>query len=55
MFVLVELAALNYIDAALVGTNIYTEFLHRRGDGLHHVKEWVADCEKELQEYRKRG
>ena len=39
----------------LVGTNIYTEFLDRRGDGLHHVKEWVVDCEKELQEYRRCG
>ena len=39
----------------LVGTNIYTEFLDRRGDGLHHIKEWVDDCEKELEEYRKRG
>jgi methylmalonyl-CoA/ethylmalonyl-CoA epimerase len=39
----------------LVGTNIYTEFLNRRGDGLHHVKEWVDDCGKELEEYRKRG
>ena len=39
----------------LVGTNIYTEFLDRRGDGLHHIKEWVDDCQKELEEYRKRG
>jgi glyoxalase/bleomycin resistance protein/dioxygenase superfamily protein len=39
----------------LVGTNIYTEFLDRRGDGLHHIKEWVGDCQKELEEYRKRG
>jgi methylmalonyl-CoA/ethylmalonyl-CoA epimerase len=39
----------------LVGTNIYTEFLNRRGDGLHHIKEWVDDCQKELEEYRKRG
>jgi methylmalonyl-CoA/ethylmalonyl-CoA epimerase len=39
----------------VVGTNIYTDFLDRRSDGLHHVKEWVVDCEKELQEYRKRG
>ena len=35
----------------LVGTNIYTEFLDRRGDGLHHIKEWVDDCQKELEEY----
>jgi methylmalonyl-CoA/ethylmalonyl-CoA epimerase len=39
----------------VTGTNIYTEFLDRRGDGLHHVKEWVDDCQKELQEYRSRG
>jgi methylmalonyl-CoA/ethylmalonyl-CoA epimerase len=32
------------------------EFLERRdGDGLHHVKEWVEDCQKELLEYKKRG
>ena len=39
----------------LEGTNIYTEFLDRHGDGLHHVKEWVDDCQKELEEYRSRG
>jgi glyoxalase/bleomycin resistance protein/dioxygenase superfamily protein len=39
----------------LVGTNIYTEFLDRHGDGLHHVKEWVDDCQKALKEYRNRG
>ena len=39
----------------LTGKNIYTDFLDRRGDGLHHVKEWVDDCQKELAEYRARG
>jgi methylmalonyl-CoA/ethylmalonyl-CoA epimerase len=40
----------------VTGTNIYTKFLERRdGDGLHHVKEWVEDCQKELLEYKKRG
>ena len=39
----------------VTGTNIYTDFLDRHGEGLHHVKEWVDDCQQELQEYRKRG
>lgn len=37
------------------GTNIYTEFLDRHGEGLHHVKERVDDCQKELEDYRTRG
>jgi hypothetical protein len=37
------------------GTNIYTEFLDRHGDGLHHVKEWVDDCQKSIEEFRARG
>jgi methylmalonyl-CoA/ethylmalonyl-CoA epimerase len=37
------------------GTNIYTEFLDRHGDGLHHVKEWVDDCQKALEEFKSRG
>jgi glyoxalase/bleomycin resistance protein/dioxygenase superfamily protein len=37
------------------GTNIYTEFLDRHGDGLHHVKEWVDDCQKALDEFKSRG
>jgi Glyoxalase/Bleomycin resistance protein/Dioxygenase superfamily len=39
----------------VTGTNIYTEFLERHGDGLHHVKEWVDDCQKELEAYQARG
>jgi methylmalonyl-CoA/ethylmalonyl-CoA epimerase len=39
-----------------VVNDVEKEFLERRdGDGLHHVKEWVEDCQKELLEYKKRG
>jgi len=29
--------------------------LDRHGDGLHHVKEWVDDCQKSIEEFRARG
>jgi methylmalonyl-CoA/ethylmalonyl-CoA epimerase len=39
----------------LTGVNIYTDFLDRHGEGLHHIKEWVDDCSSALDEYRNRG
>jgi len=39
----------------LKGPNIYYEFLEKKGEGLHHIKEWVDDPEKTVQEYAQRG
>ena len=39
----------------LKGPNIYYEFLEKKGEGLHHIKEWVDDCQKTLEEYQKKG
>jgi hypothetical protein len=39
----------------LEGPNIYQEFLEKKGDGLHHIKEWVDDCQKSIEEYRRKG
>ncbi|SEG91525.1 Glyoxalase/Bleomycin resistance protein/Dioxygenase superfamily protein [Thermomonospora echinospora] len=39
------------------GPTIYEEFLDRRGEGLHHIKEQISDdrIEAELADYRSRG
>lgn len=37
------------------GYSIYDEHLERRGEGLHHVKLWHADCRKALAAYAARG
>lgn len=37
------------------GPNIYYEFLEEKGEGLHHIKEWVEDCQKTIEEYRMKG
>ncbi len=39
----------------LNGPNIYSDFLDKHGEGLHHLKEWVDDCERVIGEYRKKG
>ena len=39
----------------LSGENVYTEFLKKKGEGIHHIKEWVDDCEAAIAEYRKKG
>jgi len=39
----------------LTGPNIYEEFLETRGEGLHHIKEWVDDCQRVIDEYAKKG
>ena len=39
----------------LTGENVYTRFLAKKGEGIHHIKEWVDDCAATIEEYRKRG
>jgi methylmalonyl-CoA/ethylmalonyl-CoA epimerase len=39
----------------LTGYSIYDEFLERKGEGLHHVKLYHADCAKAVAGYERRG
>jgi len=39
----------------LTGYSIYDEFLERKGEGLHHVKLYHADCAKAVADYGRRG
>jgi hypothetical protein len=39
----------------LSGESVYTHFLKKKGEGIHHIKEWVDDCAQVVAEYRKRG
>jgi methylmalonyl-CoA/ethylmalonyl-CoA epimerase len=39
----------------LSGESVYTHFLDKKGEGIHHIKEWVDDCALAIQEYRKKG
>ncbi len=39
----------------LKGPNVYYDFLKKKGEGIHHIKEWVEDCKKTLEEYKKKG
>jgi methylmalonyl-CoA/ethylmalonyl-CoA epimerase len=39
----------------LTGYSIYDEFLERKGEGLHHVKLYHADCAKAVADYERRG
>lgn len=39
----------------LEGHSTYDDFLDKKGEGLHHIKEWVDDCEKAINEYRQKG
>jgi methylmalonyl-CoA/ethylmalonyl-CoA epimerase len=39
----------------LTGYSIYDEHLERRGEGLHHIKNFHADCQKALADYARRG
>ena len=39
----------------LTGYSIYDEHLERRGEGLHHIKLYHADCAKAVREYAARG
>jgi hypothetical protein len=39
----------------LSGESVYTRFLEKKGEGIHHIKEWVDDCAAALEQYRKKG
>ena len=39
----------------LKGPNIYEEFLAKKGDGIHHFKEWVEDPLATVKEYAEKG
>jgi methylmalonyl-CoA/ethylmalonyl-CoA epimerase len=39
----------------LTGPNVYFDFLEKKGEGIHHIKEWVDDCQKTIAEYREKG
>ena len=39
----------------LSGESVYTRFLAKKGEGIHHIKEWVDDCAVTIEEYRKKG
>jgi methylmalonyl-CoA/ethylmalonyl-CoA epimerase len=39
----------------LSGESVYTHFLKEKGEGIHHIKEWVDDCAAAIEEYRKKG
>jgi 4-hydroxyphenylpyruvate dioxygenase-like putative hemolysin len=39
----------------LSGESVYTHFLDKKGEGIHHIKEWVDDCAAAIEEYRKKG
>jgi methylmalonyl-CoA/ethylmalonyl-CoA epimerase len=39
----------------LTGYSIYDEFLEKKGEGFHHVKEWVDDCAKAVEEFKENG
>ena len=35
----------------LQGPNIYYDFIEKKGEGLHHIKEWVDNPQKTIKEY----
>ena len=39
----------------LKGPNVYYDHLEKHGEGLHHLKEWVQDCQAEVAKYRAQG
>ena len=39
----------------LTGYSCYDDFLARKGEGLHHIKEKVDDCQQAIAEYAKKG
>jgi catechol 2,3-dioxygenase-like lactoylglutathione lyase family enzyme len=39
----------------LLGPNIYYDFIEKKGEGLHHIKEWVDDPQKTIKEYEEKG
>ena len=43
------------INAASHGHSCYDNFLERKGEGLHLIKEKVGDCQLAVVEYAKKG
>jgi hypothetical protein len=39
----------------LKGPNVYYDHMEKKGEGLHHIKEWAPDCQAKLEEYAKKG
>jgi len=39
----------------LTGRSVYDEFLEKKGEGLHHIKLYYEDCQKALEEFKKKG
>lgn len=39
----------------LKGPSIYYEHLEKRGEGLHHIKEYVDDCQAVIDEFKQKG
>jgi methylmalonyl-CoA/ethylmalonyl-CoA epimerase len=39
----------------LSGESVHTYFLEKKGEGIHHIKEWVDDCVETIEEYQKKG
>ena len=31
------------------------KFLEKKGEGIHHIKEWVDDCQAVIEDYKKKG
>jgi catechol 2,3-dioxygenase-like lactoylglutathione lyase family enzyme len=39
----------------LNGPSIYHEHLEKKGEGLHHIKEYVDDAQKVIEEFKRKG
>ncbi len=39
----------------LKGPSIYYEHLEKRGEGLHHIKEYVDDCQEVIKDFKQKG
>jgi hypothetical protein len=39
----------------LQGPNIYYEHLKKKGEGLHHIKEYVNDCREVVDDFKNKG
>jgi hypothetical protein len=39
----------------LTGHSIYDEFLEKKGEGVHHIKLYYKDCQKALEELKRKG
>ncbi len=37
------------------GPNVYYDFLEKRGEGLHHIKEWAPDCASRVRDFEQKG